>query len=203
MNLRKTLVASIAVLGLMASVAAPAAHADESVNGHAPVNETGTFVYWWWYGNPTGSGIGFTLPSTNVNTTTGGTATYSNQYLEVQETHATSAGYELQVSATNFISGTHSIANTNFSITDIDVNPGFPNCKGTLAPNPGNAFQTVDTAIGNLGSEFNLIDGSIGRGCGAMTFFVDFSLVIPAGTYTGGTSTSYTSTVTLTDLLAP
>jgi hypothetical protein len=106
---------------------------DDSVNGHSTVNETGTFDYNWWYGT-SGSGSGFSFAAADVNTVTGDVVIGEN-FFDVREMRATSPGWTLTISASDFnASGGFQIDKSNLSLTTLWLNPGHQNCLGVLAP---------------------------------------------------------------------
>lgn len=203
MKLKRLLATTFAAAALVASFATPLAYADsDSVNGHSTVNEIGTFDYFWWYGT-SGSGTGFNFEAADVDTINGDVVGGLNA-LEIEEMRASSPGWTLTISATNFDGpGSYEINKANLSVTALNLSGGHQNCLGVLAPLPENPFQTIGSNVGSLATDFALFTATAGRGCGSFYHNVVFQLNVPAGTHTGGTSANYTSMITLTDTAAP
>ena len=81
-----------------------------------------------------------------------------------------------------------------------------PNAK--IFPPPANAtnpFQNV--TLGATPTDFDsavtLIQADAGRGCGSIWINTGWELNVPAGTYTSGTSTVYTSDIVVSEVGAP
>jgi hypothetical protein len=202
MNFKKTLLSSFAVMALSLSMAAPvalAADTDKDVrNSQASVTEGGSMNFSTWQG--------VTFGSVTVTTTTGAETTEQAQLLVVNDSHSSSSGYELQVSAGDLTeSGGHVIDNDNLIIR----RSGFvahSSCMGGAAPPVvgGNGYQTTAIGLGNvqtpLGTPITLVSAGEGRGCGLFHLGYMYKMNVPAGTYTGGGTAVYNGNITISNV---
>jgi hypothetical protein len=203
MNLKRTLISTVAALGLAVSVMAPVA-ADDSATTGANVEDTGTFTYSLW-----ASAISFgtaqvstTQSATLTNLPSGG---YVPQILEIKDTHSyNNEGWSLQMTAGDLTSESYTIENTNLSVQRQTLGV-HSSCLGSAAPPVvgGNAYQTITygpSSFTSLADAVSLATGSTGRGCGAFQLGYVWQLYVPAGTYTGEGTAVYTGSVTVSEV---
>lgn len=128
-----------------------------------------------------------TLNAVTINTTAqNGTGSLGT--ITVTDTRGTNVGWNLTATASNFTSGTHTIAVTNFTI-----NPS----NGTLAVISGSGTGVsagsshIYTGTSDVAS---LMTASSGNGNGQYTINPSLTLTVPVGSYAG----TYTATITET-----
>ena len=209
--------ALIMTLGLAGPVMASG---DTDIQVTVSIQESGKFNYAFWGGGYDNLLVGLgTIP---VTTNTGGTIASVNQRINLNETHASSAGWALSLDASDFTdSNSHLIENENIAMYSNSMVNQYGDClhgnainpldpaHSDLAPNPTNPFQSITPLAASsaspvsLGSTVSLVTASSGRGCGTMGVSIYYKVNIPAGTYTGGGTTVYTSTLLLTSSIAP
>lgn len=210
MKLRSTILGALAAVAMIGGAITPTlADVQPEVNASVNVNDVGTFEFWLW-------GVG-SIGSVDVTSTTGGSVTYG-QTLQVNDQRATSPGWNLELSISDFSDGNgHTIEASNVGLTVQRFNYAS-SCMTSAAPppNPTNAYQTVSdvTGSGHAGGHFEsapiaypltAVSADSGRGCGNFITGLTNLVKIPAGTYTGGpgVGATYTSTITVSDTSAP
>jgi len=211
--MRRKIAAFAGALTMVLGLAGPAmASGVTDIDVTVSIQESGVYNYAFWGGayDTLPVGIG-TVPVTTI---TGGSIASVNQRINLNETHASSPGWTLSLEASDFHdSSTHLIENENIAMysNNMTSQPGdcLFNESGDLAPNPTNPFQTITPLAASsaspvsLGGTVSLVTASAGRGCGVMGVSIFYKVNIPAGTYTGGGTTVYTSTLLLTSSVAP
>jgi hypothetical protein len=194
MNLKK-IGSFILAAAFALSVAAPSAMAADYAS-NVSVNESGSLVY------RMNTSLGFDgVDVTNLTSAT--TSEYRN--FSIDDSHSYSPGYKLTLSATPLTSGNYTIDNDNLSLNLTNLGPGTSCLLGSTDKTPvgGNTYQTVTRASGNqsLGEAFTLASAGEGRGCGNFAMGGTFTLKVPAGTYTGSDTATYSGKITLTNTI--
>ena len=137
----------------------------------------------------TGQSISFTASLTGADQTV-----YDNDaanWSAVDPT-GTGAGWHINISATDFSDGSHTITVGNFKVK-LDA--------GNIATVAGNTAPTsqITSYTALSGTAQSLLSAALGAGMGTYTFVPDFSLDLAAETYAG----TYTSTVTVAIIAGP
>ena len=200
MNLKRTLISAVAGLALVASIAVPAQIATaEGEESNVTVNEGGSFSnLHMWYG-------GVTFGPVTVTSQNAATVSQPNQYIDLTDTRASSPGWTIQLEATNLSADdTHTIESKNLSLAFSHWGPQCADPAVWDSSNPGNPsndFQTVSNLVvgtQTLASPINVMEADAGRGCNRLAGLYDFTLYVPAGTFTSGQSAVYTGDLILT-----
>lgn len=197
MNLRRRLFSLIAGLALFASVATPAAMADESIVLNLPVIDSGTFDWGFWVSS-------VNLPSQAVDWDTGSTYTTNPEIMFFHnDTRASSPGWTLTISAPNLTQtapSTHFIENKNIKVSSHYFAP-HSSCLGVSYPaNPSNPFVTLQNPAQlfstppDLSTTRTLATSTSGRGCGYMQNSIKFTVTVPAGSVPGAYNTTFVAT---------
>jgi hypothetical protein len=204
MNLKKTVLSSLAVVALSLSMAAPIAFAAEgnSVDGRVGVNEIGTFNYNLWGSHAPNFGM------TNLNTTTGDQVLPTRQQqVDYHELRTTSPGWTIQLAASDFVAddnSSHQIDASYLSVTAGNPYAGaaFSCLKTSAIENEDNPFAppTVPTSQSDLSDAVPIMRAEPGRGCGTFYQVLTWQLTVPQGTYTGGGETTYVSDITVSTM---
>jgi hypothetical protein len=216
MKLKRLIASAFAAAALVASVAAPMAVAQDTTSVGQPtestVNEVGDFSFSLW-----GPAIAFT--PADVSSTQSQDVILAwpspgpHRVFMVNDNHSYNPNpYSLSITATDLTiaSTPYFIDNSNLSVKNVGGGP-HSSCLYPYAPYNtevgGNPYQTVTihpfSGYVALSSQVGIVDGSAGRGCRAFQINLDFKLHVPAGTYTGGGTATYTGTVTISNTLAP
>jgi hypothetical protein len=203
MNFKKTVLSSFAIVALSLSMAAPVALAADTEqdlrNAQASVTEGGSMNFGTWQG--------VTFGSVTVTTTKGAETSEQPQLLEVNDSHSSSFGYTLQLSADDLIEadGNYVIDNDNLLVR----RSGFvahSSCLGGAAKPVvgGNGYQKTTIGLGNaqtsLETPVTLVSADAGRGCGLFHLGYMYQLDVPAGTYTGGGTAVYNADLTISNV---
>lgn len=115
--------------------------------------------------------------------------------LTVDDSRGTASGWNVVVSASNFASGTDTIANTNFSLGTVAT----PVITGGQAVSATGGPRAVQPTVATLDAARKVISADAGFGEGSYTQNLPVSLAIAAGTNAG----TYTSTAAVTSASGP
>lgn len=207
MNLKRTLVSTVAALGMAASVMAPVALAEDTTQqqttSQASVADGGSFTFSIW-----GPAVSFSLATVSTNTTQTVSLDGDNhRRIDVTDEYSYNPdGWTLQMTASDLetADGAYSIDNDNLSVWRQTGGLSWSCLAGTLPPGMtpevgGNEFQDITFNLGSthmpLSGAVPMLTGGIGRGCGTIQNGYGFELVVPAGTYTGGGTAVYTGDI--------
>jgi hypothetical protein len=204
MNLKKTVLSSLAVVALSLSMASPIAFAAEgnSVDGKVGVNEVGTFNFNLWGNQAPNFG------TVDLDTTTGDQVLPTkSQQVDYHETRTSSPGWTIQLTATDFEANDesgHSIPASYLTVGAGSPYAGawFSCLKSSAVENTDNPFArpTVPTAQANLAGAVSILDADEGRGCGHFFQKLTWGMTVPQGTYTGGDATTFVSDITISTM---
>jgi plastocyanin len=215
MKLKRLIASAFAAAAIVASFAAPLAIAQDTTSSGQPtsstVNEIGNFTF-----GLNGPAIAFQPAgvSSSVSQTVNlawPNDSYPHRVFNVNDQHSYNpVGYSLSITATNLTSGDYFIDKSNLSVKNVGGGP-HSSCLYAVAPYNtvvgGNAYQVVTYAPGiqagyvSLSTQHDIVSAGAGRGCRSFQINLDFRLLVPAGTYTGGGSAVYSGTVTITNTL--
>jgi hypothetical protein len=195
--MRKRLLSLVTGLALAASVAAPAAIADESIVINLPVTDSGSFDWGFWVST-------VNVPSQAVDWDSGATYTTNPEIMFYHnDTRALSPGWTLTISAPNLTQAAPSpyyIENQNIKVSSFYFAP-HSSCLGVTYPaNPSNPFVTLQNPAqllatpADLSTTRTLATSTSGRGCGSMQNSIKFTVTVPAGSAPGSYSTTFVAT---------